>query len=48
MRTQSLAPHDIEDYNREKKEMHLKLQQLKEAAESGDPCFQQKLDELIN
>ena len=47
MRTESIAPTDIEDYNREKAEMHLKLQALKEAADSDDPAFHEKLDQLI-
>lgn len=36
---QSVAPSDIEEYNREKSEMNLKLQQIKELAERGDPAF---------
>ena len=47
MRTESLAPSDIEDYNREKAAMHDQLQALKAAADNGDPSFNAKLEELI-
>ena len=50
MRTQSMAsvaPSEIEEYNREKQQMHTELQALKEAADSGDPDFHKKLDALI-
>ncbi len=38
---------DIEDYEQEKADMHAQLQALKDAAESGDPDFQKKLDNLV-
>lgn len=47
MRSDSVAQSDIDDYNNEKQEMHAQLQALKNSAESGDPDFHKKLDELI-
>lgn len=44
MRTESIAPGDIEDYNKEKAEMYLQLQALKESADNDDPSFHEKLD----
>ena len=43
----SVAQHEIEDYNREKAEIHEKLQQIHQLAEQGDPAFQEQLAELI-
>ena len=39
MRTESIAPQEVEEYNNEKAEMHMQLQALKDAAENGDPNF---------
>ena len=47
MRTESIAPAEIEEYNREKAQMHEQLQALKESAENGDPAFHEKLDHII-
>lgn len=47
MRSESVEQSDIDDYNDEKNQMHDQLQALKNAAESGDPEFHKKLDELI-
>ena len=44
MRTESIAPAEIEEYNREKAQMHEQLQALKDSAENGDPAFHEKLD----
>ena len=47
MRTESVAPAEIEEYNREKAQMHEQLLALKESAENGDPTFNEKLDQII-
>ena len=39
MRTASVYPDDIEEYNKEKAEIHAELQAFKESLEKNDPTF---------